>query len=360
MAIICAGCRKPITTSQQMLCSICEVHYHPECVNVNYGGMSRSAVLGWSCPSCRSKVPKTDNSNTPARPQAALASSTESLRANVTLRPQNRESEKRSQSPASTTDGGALTALTMEIKLLREDMGELKNHIKHLTSCMENCVARLDDCDKRLACSDAKIRALEERDLEGSLLRQGVVQLEERFNAQAQYGMQNEIEVQGINEHTNENLFHIIKVAATKIGMELDETDVDDVSRVGPNRGSGSQLSEPSAPRPVVLRFVRHMKRQEFLKAAKYRRNITTEDIEVSGRRNKIFFNEMLTKENRWLFRRARQEKSTQGFKYCWTSNGHIFIRKRKGGPAIAIQGASDLDRIREMVHDSPPPEPGS
>lgn len=350
----CAGCCREITTSQHnIMCSTCKVNYHPECVNQDYNSMSDSAVLSWICPSCSSKVPKTDNSNTPVRPTASVASSTESSKANVTLRPQNRQPVKRTQSPASAPDNNALTALTREIKLLRDDMGELKNHIKHLTSCVENCVARLDECDQKLACSDARIRVLEEKEVEGALLRQKVIHLEERINAQAQFVIRNEIEVQGINEHANENLFHIMKVAATKIGIDLNESDVDDISRVGPGRGAGKQLSGPSLPRPVVLRFVRHMKRQEFLKAAKSRRNITTDDIEVAGQKNKLFFNERLTKENRWLFRQARQEKSIQGYKYCWTSNGHIFIRKRKGGPAIAIQGVVDLDRIREMVHAS-------
>lgn len=343
----CAACCKPIST-KKINCTACSFNYHTECVNLESSTVTKSFAVGWKCPTCQSKVPKTDNSNTPVR-QTATAGDSSSSNTNVTLRPQNRATEKRQLSRASTPDSDSLTALTKEIKLLREDMSDIKKHLKNLTTCMAQCTARLDEYDDRLACSDATIRSLEQKQLENALLHEKVNQLEDQLRLQAQNSVQNEIEILGINEEPNENLCHIVRIVATKIGINLAETDIDDVLRVGPRRNALSTAnSEAPLPRPVVLRFVRHMKRNEFLRFAKSRRNITSADLEVAGQPRKLFINERLSKENRHLFRQARHQKSTQGYKYCWTHNGRILIRKREGGPAITIQREADLAKILE------------
>lgn len=367
MANNCAACCKLISCAQYLTCSSCiKSSYHTECVNIDYGNLSKNEILKWICPLCQSKIPKTDNTLTPVRQQGqATVGGAVAAKTNVTLRPQNREPEKRSRTQTPTAqppaapplDNDALAALLKEIKLLRDDMVEVKDHLRNLTSCVASCAARLDEYDNRLASSEAKIRALEIRDLENAVLHQRVSQLEDRINMQGQNSIRNEIEIQGVNEHVNENLFHVMKVTATKIGIELSDMDIDDVSRVGPRRGAGSVSS---SPRPVVLRFVRHTQRQEFLKAAKLRRGITSADIEVTGPSNKLFFNERLTKENRSLFRQARLQKSAHRYSYCWTSNGRIFIRKYEGGPVIAIRGTADLERIKQADHGINSATPGS
>lgn len=353
MAVNCAACRDEMKTTQKINCSACNVSYHPECVNlIDFHKLSSNVILGWKCPACQNKMPKKDNSNTPVRSSApASGAPDDASRSNVTLRAQNRPADKRSQSKVSTPDNDPLTALTREIRLLRDDMTEVKKHLKNITNCVAQCTSRLDDFEAKFTCFDARIRALEEKELENALLHERVYQLEEQLNFQAQISVRNEIEILGINEHPNENLAHVARVVAAKIGVKLDEADIDDILRVGPRRGAGGTAangteSGASFPRPVVLRFVRRMKRKEFLKSAKSRRNITSTDIEVAGQTRKLFINERLTKKNRYLFRQARQQKSTQGYMHCWTNDGHILIRKKEGSPVIQIQRAADLDKI--------------
>lgn len=349
MVSSCAACRNEIT-SHKLKCSSCGVNYHPECVNIlDFRKLSKDVVMGWKCPACQSKVPKKDNSDTPVRSStAASGAAADTSKSNVTLRAQNRAPDKRSQSQVSTPDNDPLTALTREIRLLREDMTEVKTHLKNLTSCVTLCTSRLDDLEGKLISSDARIRALEGKEAENVLLHRRVIQLEEQLNFQAQTSLRNEIEILGINEQPNENLAHIVHVIATKIGVTLAEADVDDVLRVGPRRFASDATADAPLPRPVVLRFVRRLKRKEFLRAAKSRRSITSADIEVAGRARKLFINERLTKTNRYLFRQARQLKARQGYKYCWTNDGHILIRKKEHSPVITIQRAADIDRASE------------
>ncbi|CAG4940581.1 unnamed protein product [Parnassius apollo] len=168
------------------------------------------------------------------------------------------------------------------------------------------------------------------------------------LNIQAQQGLRNEIEIVGIPEGNNENLEHIVKVAAQKVGAQLEDVDVDWITRVGPRR-----LAVPPnvpdggirMPRPIVVRLLRRSKRDQVLKAFKSRKTLTSADLGIIGSPIKVFCNERLTKENRLLFREARARANTHDYAFCWCNQGAIYIRKREGKAATLIRTKHDLDR---------------
>ncbi|KAL4721222.1 hypothetical protein ACJJTC_003780 [Scirpophaga incertulas] len=143
---------------------------------------------------------------------------------------------------------------------------------------------------------------------------------------------------------SHENLQHIAIAASQKIGVQLAEADIEDVVRVGPKtRRQSKSPSSPRPPRPIVLKLLRRRKTEELLKAAKARRNLTTEKL-VDGNPTPIFFNERLTHYNRQLFREARKRSKENQFQYCWIKNGGIYVRKSDGMAAMRIRTAAELD----------------
>lgn len=65
---VCSGCFKTITSKQLLSCSECELHFDLECANVKLQlFLLMKHKESWSCHLCRSKVPKCNNLNTPAR-----------------------------------------------------------------------------------------------------------------------------------------------------------------------------------------------------------------------------------------------------------------------------------------------------
>ncbi|KAJ2937588.1 hypothetical protein O0L34_g19068 [Tuta absoluta] len=163
---------------------------------------------------------------------------------------------------------------------------------------MNLCHERLDIVAASLTDSDMRLKALEERDVEIFRLKKQATELQEQLDIQLQSSMKNEVEIAGIPETKNESLIHLVKLTAVKTGISIEDTDIDWVMRAGPKRST----EDNKIPRPVVVRLVRKSKRDELKKAGKTKRNLTTEGMNISATKQKIYINERLTRDNRLLF----------------------------------------------------------
>ncbi|XP_073961969.1 uncharacterized protein [Choristoneura fumiferana] len=220
-----------------------------------------------------------------------------------------------------------------EISLLRQEVIELKEQISILSVSLTDKHAQF-------------LTKLEQADFEIATLKSSVAHLQQQVNAQEQHSMRNELEIVGVPECDTENLTHILLTTSQIIGVQLLETDVDDIARVGPMRPRGSKLNsnDDHKPRPIRVKLLRRQKRDELLKAAKARRNLTSETI-VGGAPRKLYVNERLTRENRLLFREARLRATANSFRYCWTRNGVIYVRENDNKPSSRISSLDDLEQ---------------
>lgn len=214
-----------------------------------------------------------------------------------------------------------LSTLTSEIKLIRGFIEDIKSHMIELTEHIKQCFSRIDEHEKKLVDTEARLRALDERECEAIMYRNTISDLRQELSTRAQASLRNEIEISGINEFPDENPMHILQVISSKVGAAFDVNDIDYVTRVGPRARdkeliNSDQENSKRLPRPLVVRFLRRHNREAFLRAGKSRRNLTCGDIDVNGLSRNIFINERLTQENRQLFRSARQHaKSTNQYK---------------------------------------------
>lgn len=292
--------------------------------------MSSEKKATWKCPDCCASHRRGgDNSSTPIR-------STE----DITLR-------KKSDSIADNVTMADVKELVSEVRLLTQEISSLKKQLENAISSLSCCEKRLDELGSAVARNDGRITKLEDCEQQTNILKATVKDLQKELNTQAQNHLSNELELSGIPEISNENLYHITLLAARKIGVELDDQDIDWVMRVGPRSKPAVAAADKSKfPRPVVVRLLRKAKRDEIIKAAKTRKNVNSADIDIPGPSQKVFYNERLTKQNRELFREARTKSKQLGFAHCWCSQGTIFVRKHEGKPARAIRTYEDLAGI--------------
>jgi hypothetical protein len=60
----------------------------------------------------------------------------------------------------------------------------------------------------------------------------------------------------------------------------------------------------------------------------------------------RVYLNERLTRQNRQLFHRVREECRGRQWRYCWTRRGRVYARQGDGGPAFHIRSDADFDRV--------------
>ncbi|XP_063390152.1 uncharacterized protein LOC134675776 [Cydia fagiglandana] len=302
----CSGCGEPLPGSEFLKCFGCQDKYDLICLGIEQAAflkLSKDQKEQWNCPSCTCSRPKGDNTHTPIRSSAAL------LRTEVM----------------------ALKEQNSEISLLRQDVQELKAQLAKATTHTES----LKELEKKLSMQQSSITELTD----------ALEQLQQSYNTHEQNNLHDELEIAGIEESDNENLHHIALVMSSKLGVALTDAEVSQVFRTGARRRL-SNVTVPGKrqqPRPIVVKLTRRSKRDELVKAARNRRHFTSEDI-VAGMVTKVYLNERLTKHNRALFHAARQRSSQYHYRYCWTSNGLIYVRKAEGKPALQIRSLPELD----------------
>lgn len=331
----CNACAKPLRSQEFMECSNCGEIYDLPCINIkkhDFTKFTPEIKNQWSCPACKNKQPKQDNSNTPIRNISMEISETITSRNVNTIRGTQSNVIKKIDTEET------LSSIVTELRKLREDMNEMRNTINMISDTL-TCIEEIEKKNR-------------ERDREITDLKIHIEGMQDIIDLQAQQLIKNELEIIGIPETNNENLYHMAVVTAKMAGVEITENDIDEVYRVGKTRTQLENCERPT--RPIVIRLLRKSKSQELLKAAKSRKNLSSANI-VSGKPNTIYINERLTTKNRRLFREARVCSRNHGFRFCWHKDGAIYIRKAEKTAAVRIRSAMDLkDKIGPLDLKSP------
>lgn len=76
------------------------------------------------------------------------------------------------------------------------------------------------------------------------------------------------------------------------------------------------------------------------------RRGATTAGLGVDSDTHRFYVNERLTRMNRQLFYKAREEALRTRWKYVWTRDGKIFVRKEHGPPRCRIRSDDELVKV--------------
>lgn len=356
----CTACGNVIQSLEYLECTNCKKLYDLLCLTLTKEAWKKNTQKHkWICPSCTSSRPKGDNSLTPVRPN--IPSSTEdhadgtdnvnTQRGSRFSKTANRASEttpnwdsKMVEIQGTALQGSVgnvnLREILDEIKKMREEIGGISDLRKEIGDLRTQALSINAILNETLL--EYK-RKLDDANREISSLKCIAIQSQKDLEFQEQIVINDELEIVGIPEENNESLINVINITTKKLGVELDESDISYVARVGPRPSSSSKTDRNSKPRPILVKLVRRLKKNEIIQTCKAHRKLTTEGI-TAGPPKPIYINERLTRKNRQLFREARLRARQHDFKYCWTRNGYIFVRQADNKPATRIDSAEDLD----------------
>lgn len=338
----CAGCGKFLAAATSVSCTICPAMYH-RCV---------SETKDWVCPKCIQKIRSGNNSGTPVRSVCGsvvrqIAAGSEAVPAEAESSPKSSDASiaLAALNTAAAAESvsellGELAEYVAEIRDFRREMSENRVLIDGVTARMEYVEQRIEVLEWSETAALAPLADVVE-------LKRTVRNLRHQLSYRDQEALLSDLEIGHLPEEKGENVVHAVIVLAALLGVELEERDIVFAERVGTVQAPGSGVAEGTgAPvRCVVVRLARRSLCEDLLLAARMYQALSSDDhtVDPCGR---IYVNERLTRENRQLYYRAREECREHQWWYWWTRRGRVFVRQADGMPAHQIRSYSDLQRI--------------
>jgi hypothetical protein len=103
---------------------------------------------------------------------------------------------------------------------------------------------------------------------------------------------------------------------------------------------------------PIIVDFTTVTMKETVLTSVKTynklkRENkLNTDDLKIDGQTKPVFVSELLIQTARRLFFLAREFSRYNGYKYCWTTHGKVFLRREEGAPSYRIDVEGDLKKL--------------
>ena len=120
--------------------------------------------------------------------------------------------------------------------------------------------------------------------------------------------------------------------------MQVKQEDISVCHHLPQPKGYKGKRKEPC----IIVKFARRDVKDNFYKARAELRSKTTKDIGYHAQNN-IYLAESLTERNKALFRSCLNVKRDKSYKFIWTLNGTIYLRKDENSDAIKIKSTEDL-----------------
>lgn len=231
-----------------------------------------------------------------------------------------------------------MVKMHQEFQLLREDMGVRISNLEKRISVIEENQQRLKSPSPSIHPDVEKM----------------INQLKSDLNDREQELLSNDIDISNLPEASGENVLHTALLVASTLGLNIDERDIVSAERVGARRINATESSStpgllPVRPRSLVVRLARRGLRDQWLANARSRRGATSADLKLPGPPVRFFVNERLTKQNKQLFRMAREIGNRLGWKYVWTKRGRILARQKPGDSVSIIRTEADIQQVFGM-----------
>lgn len=146
----------------------------------------------------------------------------------------------------------------------------------------------------------------------------------EQIDDLEQYSRRNCLRVFGIPESDKEDTDEVIvTLAKNKLGVNIDQHDIDRSHRTGPKNGKSNR------PRPIIVKFVSYRNRKIIITS---RRKLKGSGISIQ---------EDLTLNRRNLLAKAKQHPKT---KSVWTVDGKVTVLVDRNGREVKLTILTDVD----------------
>lgn len=242
----------------------------------------------------------------------------------------------------TATSDDKLTNFMQEMKKMFDDFKKEQNSkYDKLCSTVEEIRSPIDFLANRLDSIQAKLEQLN-KDRQNNLMY--IKTLEDKIDSFERYQRSTCIEIRNIPMSQGENKASLVSTAVQigqKLNADIQASHIKDIYRI--------RTGDPAVKTIIVDLNSVLLKEQiigmnrRFLKSGS---TLTTEHLRIKGPARPIFISENLTTKMKKLFFQAREFAKANKYRFCWVSNGKIFLRKVDQGVLVRVNQESDLTKL--------------
>lgn len=356
----CSACQSPIEDQLYLKCQLCLLYYHTLCISISnkeFKNLTTDTKSKWSCPACRSKAPKSDNSNTPVRPMLSPSS-----RSNINVAKRGTTELRATKdvttccSPSCLSRSDLRSIIKEELRACITDcISDVKNDINNQLREMKDDIRSFNDSitfmNSHFEKLNADIKAykvdIERIKNENESLKNDLLSISTRCIQLDQLMRSSNLELQCVPEHKTENIVTVVKQLGKVVACPINDTDISYCSRIA--------KKDPRSPRPrAILVTLSSPRLRDTLLAAtvKYNKQHPNEKLNSShlglseNKKSAIYVTENLSPENKSLHAAARLKAKELNYKHVWVRSGRIYMRKTDTSEYIYVRNAAILNKL--------------
>lgn len=242
-----------------------------------------------------------------------------------------------------------LESMREDLKAIREEFHGMKSMLASVNTTLQEYSDRIkkvevtvqESCDK-IKDTDGRLTRLEETKNDQVVsLKSQLDKLLAVDDEREQFVRTNNVEIKGVPQSKNENLFELVFNLGKRINYPLTKSQINFVTRV--------QSRNPDHMKPIIVAFHCRYTKDDFIAAARMATKtspLMSVHLGIEGKPLKIFVNDHLTVKNKELLTSTKKAAKERGFQYVWVKNCKIFVRKNEESPIILIRSAKDLSKL--------------
>lgn len=225
---------------------------------------------------------------------------------------------------------------------------EVTNTLKSLqqtTSNIEQCVSLLTLQNEEFQKKIEKLETQSKKD------REYINILEDKIEDLQRTSRKTSLEIKNVPRKPSENrddLISMITSLSKNIDLDLCARDIKDIFRTQPRNDSEKNP-------PIILELGSTILKSDLLKKSKqfYTKNkckLQAKHLGITmSEDTPIYVSEQLTAKGARLFFLARDLAKSNGYRYCWTTFGRVFIRKDDTSKIICIQSEPQVHQLLQQ-----------
>ena len=231
-----------------------------------------------------------------------------------------------------------LGEIKSEIKDLRAKCSQIEKSQEYLSSKYDQVVQSIQTIKKQVDASHTKIN---QQDDVLTNVQRSMDDIYAELDEMQQYSRRDCLELNGIPQLDGENTDQLVIETASMIGVNLAEEDISISHRLPDTRNTKGR---------IIAKFVRREKRDEVYKNRRKLIKKSSNDIPSVKSANKpaskIHINESLTSYRRKLLGRINTFKKENLFKFIWTQNGKIYLKKHEDSRSYVFKTEEEFDEF--------------